>query len=91
MNVTEIILTKLTEAFDPDSLEVRNVSHRHAGHAGSPGSGQSHFEVEMTSAAFEGVAKVARHRKVYQVLAEEMAGPIHALNLDLKTPAEDTE
>ena len=40
----------------------------------------------MTSAAFEGVAKVARHRKVYQVLAEEMAGPIHALNLDLKTP-----
>jgi BolA protein len=40
------------------------------------------------SEAFTGLGLVARHRLVYGALAEEMAGPIHALTLDTKTPDE---
>ena len=39
MSVEDTIAKKLTEAFDPENLEVLNDSDRHAGHAGSPGTG----------------------------------------------------
>ena len=86
--VETTIRQKLLEAFAPLSLEVRNVSHQHAGHAGSPGTGESHFEVELTSAQFNGMNKVARQRAVYGVLREEMAGPVHALALKTLSPDE---
>ncbi|MBS2034057.1 BolA family transcriptional regulator [bacterium] len=86
--VESTIRQKLQEAFAPEKLEVRNVSHHHAGHAGSPGTGESHFEVELTSASFEGMSKVARQRAVYQTLREEMAGPVHALALKTFSPGE---
>ena len=86
--VEDIIRLKLQQAFQPSLLEVRNVSHHHAGHASSPGSGQSHFEVDLTAAEFSGMNKVARHRRVYQVLQTEMAGPIHALALNTRSPEE---
>ncbi len=86
--VEETIKTKLEEAFQPTQLVVRNVSHQHAGHAGSPGTGESHFEVELTSASFSGMNKVARQRAVYQILREEMAGPVHALALKTLSPDE---
>ena len=86
--VAELIHSKLQQAFQPLYLEVRNVSHHHSGHAGSPGTGQSHFEVDLTSAEFSGMNKVARHRRVYQVLQAEMAGPVHALALNTRSPEE---
>lgn len=86
--VEEIMKTKLEEAFQPSLLVIRNVSHQHAGHAGSPGTGESHFEVELTSAKFSGISKVARQRAVYAVLREEMAGPVHALALKTLSPDE---
>lgn len=86
--VEETIKNKLEEAFQPSLLVVRNVSHQHAGHAGSPGTGESHFEVEVTSAQFSGMNKVARQRAVYGVLREEMAGPVHALALKTLSPEE---
>lgn len=88
MSVEESIWEKLTQEFQPDRLEVENVSHHHAGHAGSPGTGESHFNVTMVSQAFKGMPRVARFRKVHQVLKEEMDGPVHALSLELKTPDE---
>lgn len=86
MSVQQRIEQKLTDAFAPITLEVVNESHRHAGHAGSPGTGESHFAVTMTSAAFEGLSRVDRQRRVYAVLADELAGPVHALSLTLGTP-----
>ncbi len=87
-DVAEQIRTKLQQALSPISLEVRNVSHQHSGHAGSPGTGQSHFEVDIVSAEFADLSKVARHRRVYQLLREEMAGPVHALALTARSPQE---
>ena len=88
MSVEDIIRQKLSEELNPTQLVIQNVSHQHAGHAGSPGSGESHFDVAVVSQAFLGLHKVARFRKVHKILKAEMEGPVHALSLDLKTPDE---
>lgn len=88
MSVQDVMQKKLTEELQPDRLVIENVSHQHAGHAGSPGTGESHFNVLVVSQAFLGLHKVARFRKVHKILKEEMDGPVHALSLDLKTPDE---
>ena len=92
MRVTDSIRLKLTIAFSPQSLEVVDESHRHAGHAGATrddGShGETHFHVRLVSAAFEGVSRVERQRRVYAALSDELKGPVHALSLTLLAPPE---
>ncbi len=84
-NIAARMRRKLTAAFAPIVLEIVDESALHAGHAGNPGSvGETHFRVKIISAAFAGQNKVARHRAVYGVLANDMQeGGIHALALDL--------
>jgi len=86
--VARRISRKLEAAFTPDALSVRDDSARHAGHAGARPEGETHFEVAMTTAAFAGVSRLDRQRRVNAVLAEELAGPVHALALKLKAPGE---
>jgi BolA protein len=88
LSVEASIKLKLTEGLSPDKLVIVNESHKHSGHAGSPGTGESHFNVMVVSQAFLGLHKVARFRKVHKILKEELDGPIHALSLELKTPDE---
>jgi stress-induced morphogen len=88
MTVEEQIREKLTHALAPVSLEVVNDSHRHHGHAGSPGTGTSHFSIKVVSAAFAGKSRVERHRLVNAVLADELAGPVHALAISALAPGE---
>lgn len=75
---------KLRSKFAPKTLEVRDVSHQHAGHAGARPGGQTHFEVEITAAAFDGLNRVAAHRAVMAQLKDEFAGSLHALNIKAK-------
>jgi BolA protein len=89
MRVAQRIRDKLTAALRPQRLEVRDESHRHAGHAGARPEGESHFHVEIVAAAFVGESRIARQRRVYGLLAEELAGPVHALGLTTLTPEED--
>lgn len=79
---------KLAEAFAPTVLEVIDDSARHAGHAGARSGGESHFNLVIVSDAFEGLSRVERQRRVNRVLAEELAGPVHALSIKALTPAE---
>jgi BolA protein len=88
MSAEQSIREKLTLAFAPEVLEVVNDSARHAGHAGSPGSGESHFSIKMVSAAFEGKSRLERHRMVNAVLAEELKGKVHALAIAALAPQE---
>lgn len=76
------------KAFAPEAIEIVNDSHRHAGHAGSPGTGTSHFTIKVVSAAFAGKSRLERHRMVNDVLAQELAGKIHALAIQALAPAE---
>lgn len=78
----ELIQQKL-QALQPQVIDVINESHMHAGPAMD-----SHFKVVVVSDAFEGLRPVARHQRVYGLLAQELAGPIHALALHLYTPSE---
>ena len=86
MRVEEQITEKLRQAFAPVVLEVVNDFHRHAGHAGSPGTGESHFTIKVVSASFAGKSRLERHRMVNDVLAEELAGKIHALAISALAP-----
>ncbi|MFO0749227.1 MAG: BolA family transcriptional regulator [Myxococcota bacterium] len=47
-----------------------------------------HWQATIVSSAFAGLAPIARHRKVYAALVEEMKGPIHALTLTTLAPGE---
>lgn len=84
--VRQQIIEKLTQAFSPDRLEVIDESHRHAGHAGAREEGESHFRVKITAPAFHDTRLVERHRMVNEVLADELAGPVHALAIKAEAP-----
>ena len=82
------IRDKLTVAFEPTRLEIVDDSDRHAGHSGAREGGESHFNVTIESPAFSGTPRVARQRMVYRALAEELAGPVHALSVKALAPGE---
>ncbi|WP_028028978.1 BolA family protein [Gemmobacter nectariphilus] len=84
MRIEDKIRTSLTEAFAPERLDVVNESHRHAGHAGDDGSGESHFRVAIRAAAFAGQSRLARHRAVHAALGPALMGQIHALALEIE-------
>jgi BolA family transcriptional regulator, general stress-responsive regulator len=82
-----LIESRLTAALAPVvSIEVRDDSAQHAGHAGAAAGG--HYSVTIVTAAFAGKARVARHRMVYDALAEAMQRGIHALAITALTPEE---
>lgn len=70
---------KLERAFAPQTLEVIDESHLHAGHAGSHPNGESHFRVKIVSAAFIGKSRLDTHRMVNDALKEELRSRVHAL------------
>ena len=92
MRVADSIRQKLTAAFSPQSLDVVDESHRHAGHVGATrddgSQGETHFHDRLVTAAFDGASRVARQRRVHAVLADELKGPVHALSLTLLAPPE---
>jgi len=88
MNRVERIREALQQALDPELLEVRDDSHRHAGHEGAR-DGRGHFKVHVVSAAFEGKLPLARHRAVYAALGTMMETDIHALSIRAETPVKN--
>lgn len=91
MQVESRMREKLIAAFAPSQLLIENDSHKHAHHRemrGVPNTGETHFTVTIVSDAFAGRSRVDRHRLVHDALAEELAGPVHALAVKAATPAE---
>lgn len=86
MSVAETIENKLREAFAPTELKVIDESHLHAGHVGARPEGETHFRVELVSAAFTDRNRVDRQRMVYDALRDELAGPVHALSVLASPP-----
>ncbi len=81
------IENKLSSELKPVFIEVVDESHLHAGHEGAK-SGGGHFRATIVSPEFEGLRSVAAQRLVFKILREEMTGMIHALSLELLTPAD---
>lgn len=82
------IETLLREAFAPISLTVSNDSAKHSGHSGDDGTGESHFSVEIESAAFAGLSRVARQRAVNKALGDLPGQRVHALAIKARAPGE---
>lgn len=87
MSVAERIRERL-QGLAPLRLEIADDSHRHLGHAGARPEGETHFRLEIVSAAFAGKSRIERQRMVYALLAAEMGNPIHALQLTTLAPGE---
>lgn len=83
----DAIRAALQMALAPTQLEVRDDSHRHAGHAGAR-DGRGHFHVDIVSGAFAGLSPLARHRAVYAALGDLMTTDIHALSMSARAPDE---
>ena len=78
---------RLTSAFSPSTLRVKDQSHLHAGHAGAQ-DGKGHFDVHIVSGQFAGHSRIERHRLVFEALGEMMDTDIHALKIQARTPDE---
>ena len=95
-SVAEAIRAKLTAAFAPQTVEVVDESHKHAGHAHAvthrPGragqTGATHFKVKVVSEQFSGKSRVDRHRAINAALAHELDNGVHALAIDARAPGE---
>lgn len=85
--VKHSIQQKLEAGMALEYLELLNESHKHS----VPPNSETHFKVVAVTADFEGLRAVARHQKVYGLLREELAGPVHALALHTYTPDEWAE
>lgn len=83
----ERIKASLSTALEPQTLEVRDDSHLHAGHEGAK-SGGGHYSVTIVTPHFLGKNHVQRHQMVYQALGDMMKKDIHALSIRALTPEE---
>lgn len=77
---------KLDEQLEASEVRLTDDSARHAGHPQA--AGRFHLRLHIVSARFAGLPPLARHRLVYETLAEELAGPVHALNVVALAPGE---
>ena len=87
-SVADLITVRLTDALTPTQLRVSNDSAQHSGHLGDDGTGESHFSVDVESAAFAGKSRVERQRLVNHALADLLAERIHALAIRARAPGE---
>lgn len=91
MPIRELIKRKLTETLMPQRLRIIDESDHHHGHAGADPRGGSHFRLVIVSERFNGLSRLARQRVVYDLLASELCGRIHALSMQTLTPKEEAE
>ena len=88
MTVETLMRERLMVALEPTRLDVANESHLHAGHAGSPGTGESHFRLLIVSPLFEGRTRIERHRLVNAALGDLLKNRVHALAIQAYAPGE---
>ena len=88
MTMADTIAGKLEEALSPQEIEVRDVSHKHAGHSGWREGGETHFRVRIVAPGFEGMTRIARHRAVNTCLASAFDQGMHALAVEARAPGE---
>ena len=86
MKASAVIEQRLRATLNPEKIEIRDDSARHAGHAGAREGG--HFHVLIVSPAFVGLSPIQRHRRIYEALGDLKQAGIHALSLQALAPGE---
>ena len=87
-SVEERIGKILQGRFTPVQLIIDDESHMHAGHAGAPSGGESHFRITIKAQEFSGLNRLERQRAIHEALDELLQGPIHALSIKASAPGE---
>jgi len=90
VSIRERIEEKLRKNLQPEYMELKNISHLHAGHAGHDGTGDSHFRLTVVSQKFAGLSRIERHRMIYNFLDDEFKDSLHALSINAHTPGEES-
>lgn len=89
MSIRANIEQKLAAAFSPRQIEVINESHLHAGHQEHfDGTGETHLRLRIVADAFSGMSRVERHRAINALVADELAGGVHAFAIEAAAPGE---
>lgn len=83
---TATLLRERLAVLEPQSLDIEDESHRHAGHAGAKDGG--HYKITIVAAAFAGHNTVKRHRLIHEAVGDLMRGRIHALSIRTFSPDE---
>lgn len=83
MGLEAEINAALVQGLAPESVEVVNESHLHAGHAGDDGSGESHWRVVIAASSLGGKSRIAKHRAIHAALGTAIIGRIHALTIEI--------
>ena len=82
------MLRRLNSALSPSFIDLVDDSEQHRGHGGHNPSGESHFSLEIESAAFAGKSRVERQRMVYHALGDLMKKRVHALQIRARAPGD---
>ena len=82
MSVADRIEKKITSALNPTHLEIIDESHLHTGHVGARPEGETHFRLSVSSPEFKDKTRLEKQRRIYKILRDELAGPIHALSIE---------
>jgi BolA protein len=88
MGISAKLTQRLRDRFSPQSLEIVNESHLHAGHGHHDGSGETHLRVRIVSDAFATMGRVERHRAVNGLAVDLFEEGLHALAIEARTPSE---
>ena len=83
-SLADQMTARLRERLALTRLEVIDESWRHQGHAHANGTGfGTHFLVRIAAPEFAPLTRVARHRLVYDALADFMAQGVHAIAIEI--------
>ncbi len=88
MSIETLITEALQEHLDIHHMELVNESHKHHGHTGDDGSGQTHFKLMVVSDDFCACSRIERQRKVYGLLEDTFSEGLHAISMNLHTVEE---
>lgn len=78
---------RLRSDLAPESLDIVDDSHLHAGHAGAAAGG-GHYTVTIVAECFRDKNTMSRHRMIYSALHDMMPKQIHALSIKAFAPDE---
>ncbi|MCY4540986.1 MAG: BolA family transcriptional regulator [Rhodobacteraceae bacterium] len=81
MSTENEIITNIRREIQPAFLKVEDQSERHRGHAGWREGGGTHFQVTISSEAFEGMTRIQRHRRIHEAISSPLMKRIHALSI----------
>ena len=89
MGIIQDIEDKIRRELKPAALEIVNESHLHAGHQETfDGTGETHLRIRIVAAAFEGLSRIERHRRLNALVTAEMDKGLHAIAIEAKAPSE---